>query len=75
MFHEMNLTVPRAYNDQHIECPLCKGAMRLVRTKPAIAGKDLRMFECLACECVQVMSYDPRTSISEWVMSGTRRHG
>lgn len=75
MFHKMNFVFPRAFNDQHLECPLCKGEMGLVRTKPAVAGKDLRMFECRTCVCVQVMSYDPRTSVLTWVMSGARRNG
>lgn len=68
----MNLMVPAAANDQHIACARCAGAMALVRTRKAAAGRDLKMFRCDACEYVQVMSRDPRTEKMEFVLSGTR---
>jgi hypothetical protein len=65
------LAIPSAANDQHIACPRCAGAMDHVGTK-AIAGRDLKMFECKACDYVQVMSRNPRTETMEFVLSGAK---
>ena len=71
-FPNMNPISITAADGQHIECPRCVGAMDLVRTRKAIAGRDLQMFECRACEYVQVMSLDPVTSVMAYVLSGSR---
>jgi hypothetical protein len=46
--------------------------MDIVRTRKAISGRELEMFECDACEYVQVVSRDPRTATMKYILSGVR---
>lgn len=68
----MNPVSPVSVDSHQIDCPRCRGAMFLARTRKAIAGRDLQLFECRACSYAQVMSFDPSTAEMTYVLSGAR---
>lgn len=71
-FLRMNSISSMDVDCPHVECPRCRGAMDLVRTRKTIAGGDLHVFACEGCEYAQVMSRDPHTAAMTWILSGAR---